>query len=121
MVRRFGTDWRDWAFVCPHCGDLATGADFEAALIESNRLGEDGKPEPHRYLGQQCIGRVSGALSMSAEHWAKTGKRGCDWCAFGLFSGPDVVVLPDGKEVYSFKMAEVEMTAEITEEEPSGT
>ena len=59
--------------------------------------------------------------TMSAEHWAKTGKRGCDWCAFGLFRGPDVVVLSDGKEVYSFKMAEVEMTAEITEEEPSGT
>lgn len=113
LVQRFGTDWRDWAFVCPHCGDVATGGDFDRELRVAGLAVDGERSGAERYLGQQCIGRVMGALSMSAEHWDKTaGKRGCDWCAFGLFRGPDVVVLPDGTEIYSFKMADVMLTDE---------
>lgn len=106
LRRRFGDDWHNWAFVCPSCGDVATGADFERALREAGLEDAEGKVKVSRCLGQECIGRVSGALSMSAEHWTQSGRRGCDWCAFGLFRGPEIVVLPDGKEIYSFRIAD---------------
>lgn len=72
---RFGPDIRRWAFLCPHCGDVATVADF----IEA---GADG-----RRAGQECIGRVLGALTGTAS-------RGCDWAANGLFAGPWFVDVP---------------------------
>jgi hypothetical protein len=106
LTRRFGSSWRDWAFVCPQCGDVATGADFEVALREAKILDENGRPPVDRFLGQECIGRVSGALRMSSEHWSQSGGRGCDWCAYGLFRGPDILVLPDGREVGAFKIAD---------------
>lgn len=106
LVKRFGPDWRAWAFECPHCGDVATGADFEKALLEVGMKDEDGHVAVERYLGQRCIGRVLGALKGTQEHWQKSGGRGCDWVAFGLFRGPDVVVLPDDTEVWAFKIAE---------------
>lgn len=92
---RFGDDPLDWAFVCPQCGDVATARDFqEAGLPEGKDASE--------YLGQQCIGRVLGALRQPAGAWKG---RGCDWCAFGLIGGPVGVELPNGKTIRSFEIA----------------
>lgn len=108
LIKRFGNDWRTWAFVCPSCGDVATGADFEAELHKFGLEDADGRVSVERYLGQQCIGRVMGCLSGSMTAWRAAGGRGCDWVAFGLFRGPEVVVRPDGKEIYSFRIADPE-------------
>jgi hypothetical protein len=63
----FGDDMEAWRFVCPACGD-------ELSLAEAK--------EKHPELagcgwapGQECIGRY-------------TDKVDCDWCAYGLLSGP---------------------------------
>ena len=84
MQTRFGEDSRDWAFKCPACGDVANGWDFIAAC----------KNKPDRdpnIIGQECIGRTLGACDETY-----TG-RGCDWAAYGLFHGPDFLIIPDGK------------------------
>ncbi|AWN05580.1 hypothetical protein SEA_JEFE_88 [Microbacterium phage Jefe] len=94
---RFGDNPQDWAFICPQCGDIARSADFKAALEASGR---DGYGSDH--LGQICVGRLLGALDKSPDPY--TG-RGCDWAAFGLFSGPEFVILPDGRERPCFAIA----------------
>lgn len=75
---RFGDDPAAWAFTCPNCGDIATGADFGDAA--------------HIGLGQECIGRTVDG-------------RGCDWTANGLFSGPCAVTFPDGGVTFTFRLA----------------
>jgi hypothetical protein len=103
---RFGDDPANWAFVCPRCGDVASAADFRVALSETGRADESASD----HLGQICIGRILGAL----DRWTVDGTRasrktyagrGCDWCAFGLFRGPMIVVTPEGNELYAFNIA----------------
>lgn len=85
----FGDEPKDWAFVCPSCGDVATARDFTAAAAD-----------PYR-IGQECIGRSLGALAKPKA----TNERGCDWAAYGLFRGPWLIDLPNGKTVGSFALA----------------
>lgn len=71
----FGPHLIDWRFKCPHCGNIATGAEFLAAGAEPDDM------------AKCCIGRfVTG--------------RGCDWAAFGLFDICTVHV--DGIPVFEF-------------------
>jgi len=100
MCARFGEDPKRWAFVCPSCGDIATAADFRAALDKAERSNEPAS----QHLGQVCIGRIAGALDREQPKGGYRG-RGCDWAAFGLFHGPEFVVMPDGREVPSFAIA----------------
>lgn len=88
---RFGDDVKAWTFVCPQCGDRANAQDFIDAGADPQKL------------GQECIGRSLGALTKPGA----TNKRGCDWCAYGLFRGPWLITMPDGKEVGSFQLADV--------------
>lgn len=92
---RFGDDPMAWAFQCPNCNTITTGADFKAALIAH--------PTPNRttgepltasdLLGQECIGRRAEGV-------------GCDWAAYGLFRGPWTVTVPDGgMPIYTFPFA----------------
>lgn len=92
MVRRFGSDPKRWAFVCPSCGDVASVQDFIDAGAKTGRV------------GQECIGRSLGALKREQPKGGYK-DRGCDWCAYGLFRGPMFVVMPDGREVASFRIA----------------
>lgn len=102
LTERFGPSPADWAFTCPACGDVATGADFKAALAEHPRTRRDGSEvNAADRLGQECIGRTLGALSREPYHG-----RGCDWCAYGLIGGPLGVEMPDGRIVRSFRIAE---------------
>ncbi|WDH80180.1 hypothetical protein PTQ19_07050 [Microbacterium esteraromaticum] len=99
---RFGDEQKDWAFICPACSDVASLQDFRDALAAT---GSD--DHPMRHLGQICIGRVLGALKRDQPTGRYDG-RGCDWAAFGLFQGPEFVVMPDGREVPSFAIAPIE-------------
>jgi hypothetical protein len=114
LKARFGESPAGWAFICPQCGDVATGLDMRAALIERPR----GETVASDILGQECIGRTLGALSKKEKNWdarRKKGEvRGCDWAAYGLFHGPDVITyevpgLPgrkgETKTIYAFAMA----------------
>ena len=55
-------------------------------------------------LGQQCIGRLTGAPAAHERERTET-RRGCDWAAFGLFRGPEFIITPDGTEVACFRIA----------------
>src|SRR4051812_5710542 len=100
--RLFGDEPLDWAFRCPTCGDVANGREFREALAEHPRKNRDGSDTiASDIVGQECIGRTLGALSKSAEY---TG-RGCNWAAYGLFSGPWEIVLPNGRSAHSFPLA----------------
>lgn len=94
--RRFGDNARTWAFICPNCGDVATAQDFIDAGADPN------------HVGQECIGRQLGALAgpPTNDQGRSRTTRGCDWCAYGLFRGPWLITLPDGKTIGSFQLAE---------------
>lgn len=98
LKARFGESPAGWAFTCPHCGDVATGLDMRAALIERPR----GQMVASDILGQECIGRTLGALSKAEKGWdarRKKGEvRGCDWAAYGLLRGPDSVIFEEAHE-----------------------
>lgn len=102
LQERFGDDPKDWAFRCPFCNDVATGADFTAAIAERYKDQADSAGiKASNRLGRECIGRSLGALerprTAKMEDARKWGGRGCDWTAFGLFQGPDFVEI-DGPE-----------------------
>lgn len=104
LTKRFGPSPADWAFTCPRCGDIATGADFKAALEEHPHTRKDGSTvNASEKLGRECIGRTLGALSKDTGKWDG---RGCDWAAYGLLSGPEFVIMPDGVKVPCFAMAD---------------
>ena len=103
LTERFGESPADWAFECPACHDIATGADFKAALADNPRTRRDDTAvNAAEILGQECIGRTLGALKGQAGEWKG---RGCDWCAYGLIGGPLGVEMPDGRVVRSFNIA----------------
>lgn len=110
LTERFGDSPGDWAFVCPNCGDIATGADFRSALAEHPKTRSNGDPVvASDILGQQCIGRTLGALVATKVNY--TG-RGCDWAAGGLFSGPCYVLIEGEAEQHwapCFRPASTEM------------
>jgi len=99
LTERFGADHKNWAFICPACKDVATAQDFKDALVE---IGSD--DDPFQHLGQICIGRLLGVLKRDKPAGRWDG-RGCDWAAFGLFRGPEFVIMQDGREVPSFAPA----------------
>ena len=66
---RYGPERNTWPFVCPACSTVSTGLDFIA-------IGQD--PEQ---AAQECIGRHLPQVDDKPV-------RGCDWSAYGLFSGP---------------------------------
>jgi hypothetical protein len=106
---RFGPDPMNWAFQCPSCGDVATGADFREVL-QANPRKRDGTPvTASQLLGQECIGRLLGALrgGPTRDGGRFRAERGCDWVAYGLFSGPWTISLPDGATMSAFPLAEV--------------
>lgn len=120
LTRRFGPSPADWAFQCPMCGDIASGADWKKALAERGLTAKDGTPaNAADYMGQECIGRVLGALSGSVEDGQKYKGRGCDWCAYGLFRGPWFIITSNGREIASFPFAPEPGSTPEPEAEPA--
>ncbi|MTE20256.1 hypothetical protein F0L17_14285 [Streptomyces sp. TRM43335] len=101
---RFGDNPLNWAFQCPSCKDVVTGADFRQALTDHPRtnLRTNQPVIASDVLGRECIGRTLGALDKGRGKY--TG-RGCDWAAYGLFVGPWEIELPNGRIAYSFPLA----------------
>lgn len=98
---RFGDDPIRWAFVCPSCGDVATGHDFAlAGLAPAN-------------VGQECIGR---GLAAERARGEDTPVRGCTRVAYGLISGPwEVAVLDhrDAQTMWAFPLAPADGPAHV--------
>ncbi|MFD4572063.1 VVA0879 family protein [Streptomyces sp. NPDC058417] len=101
-IARFGDDPLDWTFLCPSCGDRANGRDFSTALAEHPRTRQSGEPViASDVVGQECIGRTLGALEKQRTYSG----RGCNWVAYGLFSGPWEIALPGGRSMSAFPLA----------------
>lgn len=89
--RRFGPDHTKWRFVCPLCGNVASGQEFK-----------DAGAEPHA-MYQECIGRYRGGRSAFEE----TGEGPCDYAAYGLLQFAPVRVDAGGeKPTMAFAFAE---------------
>lgn len=73
--RRFGDDFSNWKFVCPNCGNVASGKEFKDLGAAPNDM----------YCN--CIGRYDET-------------KGCNWAAYGLFDICKVHV--DGQPVFEF-------------------
>lgn len=82
----FGTDRYTWKFRCPACGNVMSVErgmrEFGDAIAAKNW-----RPE------SECIGRYTEDVA-------------CDWCAYGLFSGPNFVAIDGTKTVAVFPFAE---------------
>lgn len=106
--QRFGDNPLDWAFQCPSCGDVATGNDFSEALAKHPRTERGQQVMTSDVIGQECIGRTLGALKGEAttDSGRSKAERGCDWAAYGFLCGPWEIVLPDGRSVWSFPLAD---------------
>jgi len=87
----FGEDVARWRFKCPTCGHVASVESLRAELTDE----ELGLLRGRYSLEAECIGRY---LS----------DRGCDWAAYGLFSGPVFVLRDSGRETPVFDFAEPE-------------
>lgn len=97
---RFGEDPMDWAFQCPTCEDIATGRDFSQVLKDQPRTRPDGTTvTASDLLGQECIGRLLGALATPPTH-----TRGCSRVAYGFIPAPWTVVI-DGISRSAFPLA----------------
>jgi hypothetical protein len=103
--RRFGDDIMNWKFVCPACGRVNTGREFEEVGAEPNDM------------YQTCIGRHNGKGTnrpITPKKGVPAPEHGCNWAAFGLLgtlNGGDIVVSDNGKEVPIFSFAETETEA----------
>jgi hypothetical protein len=65
----YGSDEREWSFICPSCETISTGKDFEDLGIDP------------QMASRECIGRH---LPIEDDKPV----RGCQWTSYGLFSGP---------------------------------
>ncbi len=78
----FGDDQSNWIFVCPSC-------EGELSIVKARAVFAEHLPTLRARgfrIEQECIGRyVPGA--------------GCDWCAYGLLSGP---VYVDKMPIFDF-------------------
>jgi hypothetical protein len=85
----FGDDLTKWRFRCPTCGTVMSIE--KARTMPAEQLAK--LRESKWSVEQECIGRHVDA--------------GCDWCAYGLFSGPFFVVRDGGNKtpVFGFDMS----------------
>lgn len=90
---RFGEDFSDWAFECPVCKNVATGAEFKAVGAEPNAM------------YQECIGRYLN-MDKTQKAFLDSGEGPCDYAGYGLFRlSPVRVRHEDGHESHAFAFA----------------
>lgn len=85
--RRFGPRRRNWRFVCPSCGHVATAADWQAS----------GAPEGA--IAFSCVGRWAGTDDSALERATFRRAGGpCDYAGGGLIGlNPIRIVNPAGE------------------------
>lgn len=87
----FGPDKKQWKFICPGCGHIASVHDYENA----------GAPEGA--IGFSCIGRF---LNHCRDWLSGSGPGPCNYTQGGLFGiSPVKVVIDDEKNYYIFEFA----------------
>lgn len=90
--RRFGVELLNWRYVCPMCGHIACGRDFEAIGVSPMNG------------AMECIGRY-----YRRGRAVEGDSSGCNWTAAGLYGIPNgkgiVVVLNDGRAFECFDFA----------------
>ena len=86
----FGPALDRWRFRCPTCGHVMSIAKAREMTDEQQKkLRGGGAGDQGWSIESECVGRY---LSDA----------GCNWCAYGLFSGPFFVVRPDGHKTPVF-------------------
>jgi len=86
---RFGKDPREWKFVCPSCGHVASAREWKAAGASEGEV------------AFSCIGRLLPEAKTLGE---KPGP--CNYAGGGLFKlNPVRVTMPDGRELEVFEFA----------------
>jgi hypothetical protein len=88
-AKLFGAEMDRWRFTCPHCGNVMSlhkARGMPPDELAALRTGTWS-------IESECIGRYLTGV-------------GCDWAAYGLFSGPFFVTRSDGKRtpVFGFDM-----------------
>lgn len=83
--KRFGDDQTKWQFVCPTCDNVMSIERTRTEFTEHLPKLREGK----YHVEQECIGRHLPGV-------------GCNWAAYGLFSGP---VFVDGIPAFDFAPA----------------
>lgn len=84
----FGDNHTQWWFKCPSCNRVQ--------CVEEFRQFKPKGANPNTAY-QECMGRYTGG---------RKGPHKCDWAAFGLFQGPDMVTREDGTKIPVFEFAE---------------
>jgi hypothetical protein len=93
-TRRFGSDARQWRFVCPCCGNVQRPEEFRPYK-------DQGASPETAYMN--CIGRYDGHGNNSI----LSGEKPCNYTSGGLFNfNPLTVIMPDGKEIRVFAFDE---------------
>ena len=100
---RFGSNTRDWKFVCPACGTVQSVQQLLDAVLASGGT----KDDVHGYIGFSCIGRFTGQgdAGIAAHHRGEKWDKGCNWTLGGLFRIHTLEVLLDGKPRPTFELA----------------
>ena len=81
----FGDDQKDWVFVCPACGN-----EESVTMVNRDHAADLQRLREADYrVEQECINR----------HLAPDQ---CNWCAYGLFRGPVIVDIGEGKDTAAF-------------------
>ena len=81
----FGPDPMKWRFRCPMCKAIRTPEDFRPFKTKGATADS---------AATECLGRYTGGAS---------GPHRCDWAAYGLFRGPDLIAVAGGeKAVFEF-------------------
>jgi len=87
-MRRFGSNYMKWKFVCPSCGHVAATEDWKSAGAETDNV------------AFSCVGRWTGGGDMG-----KT--KPCNYAGGGLIRlNPVVVTMENGTEHEVFAFAE---------------
>ncbi len=83
-LKLFGTETSAWRFKCPRCSNVMS---IEKALALS---------------AEQLARLRSGEWAIESECIGRYIDLGCNWAAYGLFSGPFFVVRADGRKTPTF-------------------
>ncbi len=104
-VELFGPDKENWRFVCPSCGNEMSIARARAEFPQLKGTGW--RPE------SECIGRYIDVPAAQLLREAGVTSQRCDWCAYGLLSGP-LHVFADGRNepIAAFDFAGKPFTSE---------